>query len=219
VTVLVHDRRRWHVVDPSLTPAEAAEAVAELRRAAAPTNVGRVRRVLRWTPLLVFLVTAAAGFAAVVVGVEALPLTEELGETSLGVVGLLVVLVGAIALALAVAHRVAPDLDDPERSAGVVEVPRHVRAWLTDETPVAAVWRVAAAVGLVDEFRDARWGVADLAEHGPDDTTDVDDRGAGVDRRAVAVLLAAEASAVAELAAAAADAGYVPSRSHRQVGR
>jgi len=216
VPVLVHDRRRWYVVDPALTPDAAADAVAELRRSAAPTNVGRARRVLRWTPLVVFVVTLAIGGVAVVVGVEALPLTEEFGAVSLGVAVLLAVLVGAIALAFSVADRLAPDLVGPARSAQVVPVPRHVLSWLGDDTPAEAVWRVTAAVGLVEELRSARWEILDV----PLPETDEEEGAEGdVGARAVATLLAAEAAAVDDLAAVTAETGYVPSRRHSEVDR
>lgn len=220
VPVLVHDCRRWYVVDPALTPDAAADAVAELRRSAAPTNVGRGRRVLRWTPLAVFVVTLAIGGVAVVVGVEALPLTEEFGAVSLGVAGLLAVLVGAIALAFSVADRLAPDLVGPAPSAQVVPVPRHVLSWLGDDTPAEAVWRVTAAVGLVEELRGARWAVADAdGQEREDGRGDEGPGGEAVARRAVAVLVTAEATAVDELRAVAAETGYVPSRRHSEVGR
>ncbi|KQR46024.1 hypothetical protein ASF82_00175 [Frigoribacterium sp. Leaf164] len=220
VPVLVHDRRRWYVVDPALTPDAAADAVAELRRSAAPTNVGSGRRVLRWAPLTVFVVTLAIGGVAVVVGVEALPLTEEFGAVSLGVAGLLAVLVGAIALAFSVADRLAPDLVGPAPSAQVVPVPRHVLSWLRDDTAAEAVWRVTAAVGLVEELRGARWAVADAdGQELEDDRGDEGPGGEAVARRAVAVLVAAEATAVDELRAVAAATGYVPSRRHAEVDR
>jgi len=216
VPVLVHDRRRWYVVDPALTPDAAADAVAELRRSAAPTNVGRGRRVLRWTPLVVFVVTLATGAVAVVAGVEALPLTEEFGAMSIAVVGVLAVLVGAVALAFSVADRLAPDLVGPAPSAQVVPVPRHVFSWLGDDTSAEAVWRVAAAVGLLEEFRSARWEIVDATGSETDEQEGAE---GDVDARVVAALLAAEAAAVDDLAVVAAETGYVPSRRHAEVDR
>jgi len=214
VPVLVHDRRRWYVVDPALTPDAAADAVAELRRSAAPTNVGRARRVLRWTPLVLFVVTTVVGGVAVVVGVEALPLTEEFGTTSLEVAGVFAVLIGAIALAVSVTDRLAPDLGDPAPSAQVVPMPRRVLSWLGDGTPAEAVWRVTAAVGLLEELRSARWEILDVTRA----ETDEEEGAEGdVDARAVAALLAAEAAAVDDLAAVAAETGYVPSGAEREV--
>jgi len=216
VPVLAHDRRRWYVVDPALRPDAAAEAVAELRQSAAASNVGRGRRVMRWTPLVLFVVTAVIGGVAVVVGVEALPLTEEFGAISIGVAGVLAVLAGAIALAFSAAGRLAPDLDDPAPSAQVVPVPRHVLSWLRDDTPAEAVWRVTAAVGLLEELRSARWEILDVTRLETDEQEGV---GGDVDARAVAALLAAETAAVDDLAAVAAETGYVPSRRDTEVDR
>jgi hypothetical protein len=213
VPVLVHDRRRWYVVDPALTPDAAAEAVVELSRSAAPTNVGRARRVLRWTPLLVFALAVVGGLIALAAIDDALALTEDFGAAALRLVGGVAVLVGAIALTVSVTDRLAPHLDGPAPSVQVVPVPRHVLSWLGDDTPAEAVWRVTAAVGLLEELRSARWEILDVTRA----ETDEEESAEGdVDARAVAALLAAEAAAVDDLAAAT---GYVPSRRHAEVGR
>ena len=213
VPVLVHDRRRWYVVDPALTPDAAADAVAELRRSAAPTNVGRARRVLRWTPLLVFALVVVGGLTALAAIDDALALTEDFGAAALRVVGGVAVLVGAIALAVSVTDRLAPDLGDPAPSAQVVPVPRRVLSWLGDDTPAEALWRLTAAVGLLEELRSARWEILDVTRA----ETDEEGVEGDVDARAVAALLAAEATAVDDLAAVAAETGYVPSVDEREV--
>lgn len=214
VPVLVHDRRRWYVVDPALTPEAAADAVVELSRSAAPTNVGRARRVLRWTPLLVFALAVVGGLTALAAIDDALALTEDFGAAALRLAGVFAVLIGAIALAVSVTDRLAPDLGDPAPSAQVVPMPRRVLSWLGDGTPAEAVWRVTAAVGLLEELRSARWEILDVTRA----ETDEEEGAEGdVDARAVAALLAAEAAAVDDLAAVAAETGYVPSGAEREV--
>jgi len=211
VPVLVHDRRRWCVINPALTQHDAAGAVAELRRSAAATNVGRVRRVLRWTPLLVFALVVVGGIAAAAEADEALALREGFGATAFTILGAAVVLVGAATLALFVAGRAAPDLDDPAPSTQVVRIPAHVLSWVTDDTPSLAIWRVTAAVTLLEELRQARWDIGDVVRWEGDEPED------DVDGRAVAALLVAEAAAVDDLALVAAETGYVPSENDRKV--
>lgn len=209
--VLVDDRRRWFVIDPVLTQDDAADAVAELRRSAAATNVGRTRRVLRWTPLLVFALVVVGGIAAAAEVEEALAFREEFGATAFMILGAAVILVGAAALALTVAGRAAPDLDDPAPSTQVVRVPAHVLSWVTDDTPSLAIWRVTAAVALLEELRQVRWDIGDVVRREGDEPED------DVDARAVAALLVAEAAAVDDLALVAAETGYVASKGDRKV--
>lgn len=209
--MFVHDRRRWYVVDPALTQDEATDAVAELRLSAAATNVGRVRRLLRSTPLLVFALVVVGGIAALAAVDDRLALTEEFGAASSRGLGGVVVLVGATVLSLTVAGRAAPDLDGPAPSVQVLRVPAHVLSWVTDDTPALAVWRVTDAVGLLEELRQVRWDILGVTRRDEDEPED------DVESRAVAALLAAEAAAVDHLAAVAADTGYVPSDRDREV--
>lgn len=160
--VRLGNRRRWHVVDPSLDAAAAEAAVAELRRRNAGTYVGPVRRVVRYAPLLAFVLVVVAGGAGIDDVVDALQLTEALAEGTVNLVGG-IVLFGAAGLAARGVWAVTtPDLPVPVTAPGIVEVDDDVLGWVTDETLASDVWRLNEAVSLYTEFVEAMWTVDDL---------------------------------------------------------
>jgi len=160
--VRLENRRRWHVVDPSLDAVAADAAVAELRRRNAGTYVGPVRRVVRYAPLLAFVLVVVAGSAGIAVFLEAAMLTEPLAEGTVGVVGGVAVLVAAGFATWGVWTVTTPDLPMPVTAPGVVEVDDDVLGWVTDETPASDVWRLNEAVSLYTELVEATWTVDDL---------------------------------------------------------
>jgi hypothetical protein len=152
------------VVDPSRDVAAADAAVAELRRRNAGTNVGPVRRIVRYTPWLALVLVFVAGSAGLGVLLEAVRLTEPLAEGTVNVVGGVAVLVAAGFAAWGVGTVTTPDLPMPVTAPGMVEVDDAVLTWATDETPVADVWRLNQAVSLYVELLAASWTVEDLLE-------------------------------------------------------
>lgn len=160
--VRLGNRWRWHVVDPSLDAAAADAAVAELRRRNSGTYVGPVRRVVRYAPLLAFVLVVVAGSAGIAVFLEAAMLTEPLAEGTVGVVGGVAVLVAAGFATWGVWTVTTPDLPRPVTAPGVVEVDDDVLGWVTDETPASDVWRLNEAVSLYTELVEATWTVDDL---------------------------------------------------------
>ncbi|KQO45387.1 hypothetical protein ASG28_15475 [Frigoribacterium sp. Leaf415] len=162
--VRLENRWRWHVVDPSLDAAAADAAVAELRRRNAGTNVGPVRRVVRYAPLFAFVFVVLAGTGGLVVVLEAAGLTEPLAEGTVFVVGGVALLVVAGFAAWGVGTVTTPDLPVSVTTVGVVEVDAAVLTWATDDTPVDDVWRLNEAVSLYVELLTASWTVEDLLE-------------------------------------------------------
>ena len=172
--VRLENRRRWHVVDPSLDAVAADAAVAELRRRNAGTYVGPVRRVVRYAPWLAFALVVVAGGAGIDHVVDALQLTEALAEGTVNVVGG-IVLFGAAGLAARGVWAVTtPDLPVPVTAPGIVEVDDELLEWVGDGTPASDVWRLNEAVSLYTELVEASWTVEELL-HG---YVDVDGDGA-----------------------------------------
>lgn len=199
------------MVDPSLDAATADAAVAELRRRNAGTYVGPVRRVVRYTPWLAFVLVFVAGSAGLGVLLEAVRLTEPLAEGTVNVVVGIALFVGAAFAAWGVWTVTTPDLPMPVTASDVVEVDDEVLAWVTDGTPASDVWRLNEAVSLYTELVEASWTVEDLL----DGYVDVDGDGelefAGdpgpqlefpLDRRADAPALVALRSAIGDAAQA-----------------
>lgn len=177
VRVRISDREVWHVVDPSLTPAEAEEAVRAHRAANAPTNRSLVRRVLAWTPGVVVLAVLLGTVVSIVAILEELELTETPAEAAV-IVTLSLIGIGVAATAGIVLldppwrHR---ELEaEPRTSRGVVAIDSAALRWVTDHTPAGAVWSVVQAVALVAELEAARWRLAD-ALYGRLDGGDLDD--------------------------------------------
>lgn len=160
--VRLENRWRWHVVDPSLDAATADAAVAELRRRNAGTYVGPVRRVVRYTPWLAFVLVFVAGSAGLGVLLEAVRLTEPLAEGTVNVVVGMALFVGAAFAAWGVWTVTTPDLPMPVTAPDVVEVDDEVLAWVTDETAASDVWRLIEVVSLYTELVEASWTVEDL---------------------------------------------------------
>jgi hypothetical protein len=190
VRVRISDREVWHVVDPSLTPAEAEEAVRAHRAANAPTNRSLVRRVLAWTPGVVALLVLGGAVWGTVIVMDELDLAELPGRIAVAVVlgG-----IGFVAAATAgiVLHE-APwrcDRVEPETvtSPRVVPIPGSVLGWAggadagADAAAAADVWRVVAAVDVLSELEAAHWRLGDVLYwrlDDPDDDPDDLDYGA-----------------------------------------
>ena len=213
--VRLENRWRWHVVDPSLDVAAADAAVAELRRRNAGTNVGLVRRVVRYAPLLAFVLVVVVGSAGLVVCLEAAMLTEPLAEGTVGVVGGVAVLVAAGFATWGVWTVTTLDLPMPVTAPGVVAVDDDVLGWVTDGTPAADVWRLNEAVGLCAEFSRAVLSIeTDLGDRiETDELVPVDELDAYIEAVCAAdpglrALAVAEVEARAALSALARTVGF-----------
>jgi hypothetical protein len=169
--VRLENRWRWHVVDPSLDAATAGAAVAELRRRNAGTNVGPVRRVGRYAPWLAFALVGLAGIEGFDALLDALALTEPLAPWGVGVPVIVLTVVAAFIALDRTMGLAAPDLPERVGVASVTELEDDVRAWTTDVTPAADVWRLNEAVLLCHELSDAYWAVTDLMGEGSEDET------------------------------------------------
>ncbi|ROP72933.1 hypothetical protein EDF18_3158 [Frigoribacterium sp. PhB107] len=190
VRVRISDREVWHVVDPSLTPAEAEEAVRAHRAENAPTNRSLVRRVLAWTPGVVALVVLGGAFWGTVVVMAELDLAELPGRIAvavvLGGIGFVAAATAGIVLLEAPWRRDRVEAE-AATSPRVVPIPGSVLGWAgggggadvgADAPAAADVWRVVAAVDVLSELEAAHWRLGDVLYwrlDDPDDDPDPDD--------------------------------------------
>jgi hypothetical protein len=186
VRVRISDREVWHVVDPSLTPAEAEEAVRAHRAANAPTNRSLVRRVLAWTPGVVALVVLGGAVWGTVVVMAELDLAELPGRIAvavvLGGIGFVAAATAGIVLLEAPWRRDRVEAE-AATSPHVVPIPGSVLGWAVGGdadadagTPAAAdVWRVVAAVDVLSELEAAHWRLGDVLYWRLDDPDDAPD--------------------------------------------
>ncbi|MBF4579635.1 hypothetical protein [Frigoribacterium sp. VKM Ac-2530] len=193
VRVRISDREVWHVVDPSLTPAEAEEAVRAHRAANAPTNRSLVRRVLAWTPGVVALLVLGGAVWGTVVVMAELDLAELPGRIAvavvLGGIGFVAAATAGIVLLEAPWRRDRVEAE-AATSPHVVPIPGSVLGWAAAGggadadagTPAAAdVWRVVAAVDVLSELEAAHWRLGDVLYWRLDDPDDDLDYGADDD--------------------------------------
>jgi len=183
VRVRISDREVWHVVDPSLTDADAEEAVGAHRAANAPTNRSLVRRVLAWTPGVVALLVLGGAVLGTVVVMDELDLAELPGRIAvavvLGGIGFVAAATAGIVLLEAPWRRDRVEAE-AATSPHVVPIPGSVLGWAAGGgadadagTPAAAdVWRVVAAVDVLSELEAAHWRLGDVLYWRLDDPDD-----------------------------------------------